>query len=499
VTCINPGFLRQLLKLEDGAGKSSLESLFQSQELSCKVFFEKFCLAVDRRENPTHEWNGGYFRVPQVIRPCVEELFSDQARDLKEEPSNINKSNNNNNNNNNHGKQKKTLAVLDFLRSQGGKGKVAAEEMAKRFGLKMNRSEEFRELFQFVYSSTNSNLADPLVSECRGIILEYQSAAARWAVVALPFYKFFNFGDDRAGNDFDWSNFSVTEKLDGMFVFAYSYRNSWHVATQSVCDGRNTVQGGETVSQIFFRILEAQGWVLPCAEGNSLVLMFELLSPRVQVVVQQEEEKLVLIGARDMETLQEQEIVTVAKELGFVSCPRFFYSKEEALAKVAGLNGIISEGFVFTDSRFNRLKLKAPSYVSLGHLKGLPASSKLSAKHLITILLNGDDDEVKLAFPNLKDKLERYYSALKELEEEVTAGKGESVGIKVPLAEGQDVVQYFRDVSVFDDVVSILSKRVGGDEEPEMDDLSATKAEKQKEKAARKQAKKDLKKQKQKK
>ena len=417
--CINPGFLLDLLAIESEyeRGCSSIIDLLRVQDIDAKRFLDKFSTLQCDSEEASHLFEGKRYLVASCIQFVLNDLIIHSS-----EPVNILKMTTPLYKNFvpavsvAESKKGLCLHVLSYLQSQSN-GSKAAHEMARAFGLKVSRHETYRQLFQFVYSATNSNLSHPLVSECRGIIVEYANGA--WNAVAIPFFKFFNMGDARAGN-FDWENFHVTEKLDGMFVFAYPYDGEWQIATQSVLDGSNCLSSGETVRQAFFRIAADQGLQLPPADNGELpmVYMFELLSPSVQVVVRIEAERLICLGARNMLTGAEIDAVSCCQSTGWLSAPRFSMSRLEAEEAARTMNGAQSEGFVLTDGRFNRLKLKAPSYISLGHLKGAGAQNgQLSPLQLTKIIVGGHDDEVVLAFPALGPRIGLYRAELQRLKE----------------------------------------------------------------------------------
>lgn len=388
------------------------------------------------------------------------------------------------------GDRSKKGGELETISYLNKRSKDAAEEMAKRFGLRISRHQKLRQLYQFTYSSQNSQLDHPLVQECRGIVVEH--SASSWKVVALPFTKFFNMGDTRSA-DFNWNDFITSEKLDGMMVMLYFYADEWHVATQSVPDGSNTVSGGgETVRDVFFSIMKQRGYSLPCQrEDDATVFMFELLSPRTQVVVVQEEEDLVLIGARDMQSLEELDVVSVAAKNGWKAAPRFAYqSRSEVEAASRKLNGSMCEGFVLCDSNYNRLKVKAPSYVSLFHLLGKDPAN-LKPADFVSIVLQSEQDEVSIYFPSLKDKLSAYAVALKKLEESVRAS--EVVLGKSAWDESQsDLHTYLKENEV--EVVKLLSSDSGDAAAAPQQGERMTKAEKAAKKAEKKASKKKNKK-----
>jgi tRNA splicing ligase len=57
-----------------------------------------------------------------------------------------------------------------------------------------------------------------VVQECRGLILD---ESANWRIVAFPYTKFFNYGEEHAAS-IDWSTACVQEKLDGSLMYCTS-------------------------------------------------------------------------------------------------------------------------------------------------------------------------------------------------------------------------------------------------------------------------------------
>ena len=60
------------------------------------------------------------------------------------------------------------------------------------------------------YSQIDSPMWDPIVQECRGLILDRRD----WHVVSWPFAKFFNYGDGHAAQ-IDLASAHAQEKIDG--------------------------------------------------------------------------------------------------------------------------------------------------------------------------------------------------------------------------------------------------------------------------------------------
>ena len=87
-------------------------------------------------------------------------------------------------------------------------------------------------LVLFKYDQVNSPMDNPVVQECRGIILD---EADDWRVIARPFTKFYNYGEPNAAS-IDWTTARVQEKVDGSLCAFYHYKGDWHVATTGTPD-----------------------------------------------------------------------------------------------------------------------------------------------------------------------------------------------------------------------------------------------------------------------
>ena len=108
-----------------------------------------------------------------------------------------------------------------FLREHG----LAA--LCDKFMLKANRHERFSNLVLLKYNQVFSPMNEPIVQECRGLIVD---EADNWRVISHPFDKFFNAGEPNAAA-IDWTTARVLEKLDGSLMSLYFYDGAWQVAS----------------------------------------------------------------------------------------------------------------------------------------------------------------------------------------------------------------------------------------------------------------------------
>lgn len=321
--------------------------------------------------------------------------------------------------------------VQEFLR---GGGTLA--QLAERYAVKHKRHGEHPNLVLLKYDQISSPFADPLVRECRGIILD---EADNWRVVARAFDKFFNHGEGHAA-PIDWKTARVQEKVDGSLCMLYWYDGKWHVATTGTPDGSGNVHGGDmTFAELFWRTFKDMRLKLPHEHDESwqrhrVSFVFELTSPLNRVVVRHSEARLTLLAARQVEgahsfdpEYQHPELqVRHLADMYPVVREHPLQSFEDVLATFQHLDPLASEGYVVVDDAFRRVKVKHPGYVALHQMKG----DGMTDKRALEVVRAGETAEVLAAFPEYAEDFRRvgtaYESLITELEAAYEAMKGEA-------------------------------------------------------------------------
>lgn len=311
----------------------------------------------------------------------------------------------------------KTPFVVTFLRSGG-----TLTDLLTTRGITAKRHGQHPNLVLLKYNQIESPMGDPIVQECRGIILD---EADGWRVVSRSFDKFFNYGEGHAAS-IDWSTAQVQEKVDGSLITVYAYGGRWHAATTGTPDGCGNVHGidtsgmwsprpdswmpvPETFADYFWQALRGFYRVpvfdgAPASPWDSFSWLFELTGPLNRVVVPHAEVKVTLLGARNVHVGQWLRLHDAAELLGGnVPTVRSFplQSVDDILASFASLNPLAQEGYVVCDGAFNRIKVKHPGYVALHHAK-----DGLSMRAFVEIAKSGEVPEVIAAFPELKPQLD---------------------------------------------------------------------------------------------
>ena len=306
------------------------------------------------------------------------------------------------------------MQVQSFLRTQVHVNRrtpeEALEQLTERLGIKCKLYED-RVVLN--YNQIESPKTDPIVMECRGLILAYPS----FEVMARGYDRFFNHGEaPEFTEQVDFSRSVVYEKADGSYINVYYDGDKWCIATRGTafaeCEnysGRIFIDmvleafGVEDIDKAFM-----QG--LPIRE--ELTFIFEFTSPENRVVTRYVEPEMVLTGVRNKLTGDyiHNSKVSLASILP-VECRQvktFDISTSEAALQAARELTDLQEGYVVFDPvSQQRVKIKSPTYVAVHHIRGEGLTPKRMA-HLVSC---GEVDEYLNYFPEDKAQLEPYIEA----------------------------------------------------------------------------------------
>ena len=281
------------------------------------------------------------------------------------------------------------------------------------FSLVVRRHSRFPNLVLLKYDQLESDMDDPMVCQCRGVILD---EADRWRIISRPFDKFWNVHEGRAAA-IDWGTARVQEKLDGSLMQLYWYQGQWHVGTSGTPDATGDVGGfGFTFEQLFWRVWREQGCTLPSVHQQHLTFLFELCTPYNRVVVQHPGNSLRLIGVRDRESGNEYAMLPEAAAGRMWRPVQEFplTTIESVLSTFDTMKPLEQEGYVVVDTQFRRVKVKHPGYVALHHMR-----DSFSPRAFVEVVRKDEVEEVIAAFPEfgplLLDIKQRYEALWSEI------------------------------------------------------------------------------------
>jgi len=256
------------------------------------------------------------------------------------------------------------------------------------------------DLASLKYNQLESPMADPMVQQCRGMVVD----CAKRRVLAWPYNKFFNHGEHLA-TPIDWATARVQEKLDGSLMILHVRDCIWSVASS----GHPTAGGSfgsdaRTFREAFWKVMSDQEIDTDELDARA-TYMLELCDSPNRVVVRHEKPRLVLHGARWLESGEEflpSALHNAGNSAGLEVVNEFgIASIDQCLSAAEALDPLKQEGFVVVDAEFNRVKIKSPRYVILHHLKG-----EATPRRAIELWQTGETEELLNSFPEFKPVIE---------------------------------------------------------------------------------------------
>jgi hypothetical protein len=240
------------------------------------------------------------------------------------------------------------------------------------------------------------DIKEQIVRECRGLILDER---AKWKVVAFPYLKFFNYGEENAA-EIDWTTAKVYDKVDGSLATLYHYKGEWNLSSSGTPDASGSMPNSPTFAEIFWQLWGKLKYKLPT--DTSKCYMFEMFARKQRIVVPVNEEMIFLHGVRDLQTLDEVDPEPYAAKLGYKMPTSYpLTSMEEVIEAAKKLTPDVAEGFVVVDAHFNRVKIKAPIYVAVAHLHTKDPSN-LNYRSMLNIIRTNESSEFLSYFPQWK-------------------------------------------------------------------------------------------------
>ena len=281
-------------------------------------------------------------------------------------------------------------------------------------------------LVLFKYDQVESDFHEPIVRECRGIILE----EGTWTVVRCAFFKFFNLGEELA-DKIDWLWAEGSEKIDGSLMSVWWYDGKWRLSTNGMINAFDAYvsvfdeTGNLTNEKISFGEIFTS--VLPLEAFDEFNLdkdicyTFELVSPKTQVIIKYDEPGVYLTAARFMNTLVEVPMMSLSVELPEemvkkygIKFPKIYHLNTMADYQelVKEMDGDDHEGIVVRDGE-KRVKMKTVEYLTRHYYKG----AGINLDRLANVVIANEESEFLSYFPEHEGgilKIHAYIDVMKE-------------------------------------------------------------------------------------
>jgi hypothetical protein len=260
------------------------------------------------------------------------------------------------------------------------------------------------------YDQIESPKNNPIVKEARGLVLNKND----WSLVARSFPRFFNWGEvPEEMPMFDFSDFTVQSKEDGSLAVVYNFNGDWHINT------RGSFALDVMQHQLFSwregmcRALKIKN--LSCLKKKldpQLSYVCEFVSPWNKIVRNYKEPQMFLITAFcGFDELQPETVDAICCDF-FVRPERFNFKSLDEIKSFLDDKQTTDptfEGVIICDRNFRRWKIKNPGYLSLHKIRG-EGDNLYHPRHLLSFILQNEDDELLTYFPEVKDQ----YFSLKE-------------------------------------------------------------------------------------
>lgn len=304
------------------------------------------------------------------------------------------------------------LQVLEYLSDYGIK------YLQQELFIKVREHKYHPHLLCLNYSQVDSPLSNPIVKECRSLILDSHNC---YKPISFPFSRFPNWGES-GSESLDWSSAKVYDKVDGSLIHLYWYKDKWWTSTRSVPDGETLIgNSGISFLKLVNKIWEAADMRMPSSEHKSYCFSFELVSKYNRVVVpyatKHPEGALYLLAVRDMNTLVEYEPLAFAKQYNWVYVNSYDLTSIDSILKATKeLDPMQGEGFVVRDAQWNRVKVKSPRYVALSLMK-----DEFTERRMLQLVLANEISEFLSYFPEYKPLYDSTYIKVKAILDELEA------------------------------------------------------------------------------
>jgi hypothetical protein len=318
----------------------------------------------------------------------------------------------------------KTLKIQDFLLNKN------LQNLIDEHAVYASPSKDFTKI-SLNYCQITARDSDELAQECRGLILRLKNhqpfpnnngkidlnfIIGETEIVALPFTRFFNYGQGAAAN-INFEDCVAYEKLDGTLTICYfdKLKNEWHIATRSVPEADIPLNFPDYTFRTLFEKALFDTAKLTFEEftnylDTNRVYCFELVSPFNQVVVKYDYCKLFILMVRDLRSLQECSLDSFYEECSLIPQPKSYYLNKigDIINFVNEQNPSENEGVVVCDGNFNRIKIKNAGYVALSKIIDRVGHSY---RNCLSLVLSDKVDDV---LPFMPEKIREILLNMKE-------------------------------------------------------------------------------------
>lgn len=233
---------------------------------------------------------------------------------------------------------------------------------------------------------------------CRGIVFDRQAK-----LVAKPFLKFFNFGENDETINLPNESFDATVKHDGHLGIIFKYNSKIILTTRGSFTSPSAIIGNEMIKKF------GKKWVNDYPDN--LTILVEIIHSITKVILRYEQDDLILIGANNVRTLRDydyESLLKLGRKMNLSVTTVWRGDDIDDLRQFMKDKSIANqEGFVVRFVSGPRVKFKFATYI------GKMFEAKLTYSYLMKNMIKGKLDE-KLNFLPAEGKI-RAQEMLKEI------------------------------------------------------------------------------------
>jgi hypothetical protein len=306
------------------------------------------------------------------------------------------------------------LLVIDYIKEHG------IEKLKEELGVETRL---YDDRIVLNYSQIESPKFNPIIKDCRGLILAWPSLE----IMNISFSRFFNYGEDPLSNEFDVTSAVAFEKIDGSLLMVYFDGNKWCVSTRSMAFAEGQTRFDElTFKDVFEKALGGSVDEVFNGMPEHLCFAFEMTSPYTRVV-KRYELGIYPLMIKDKNTLNEDWSIDSLKALTENDC---FINARMNLPKVYKFDtfdhviesmkelDLLDEGYVCVlgDGKPWRIKIKSPSYLAVAHMRN---NGELSTKRVVSLVFSNDCEEYFIHFNEDRPLFQPYIDGYEKMLAEV--------------------------------------------------------------------------------
>ena len=338
--------------------------------------------------------------------------------------------------------------IQSYLKENGINDKTL-KDLSENHGIEASFDEEIdTHLINFNYNQINASKNDPLVTECRGIVINKKDLS----IQSKSFNRFFNYGEVESNIDFN--NCHVEEKIDGSLIrIAFDNEdNTWKFGSRGTVNARGVYTNDEYDNIPYCKLIcDALGIytediiyhasmskdndgntksldvniyleyrkrfhdfmeknIPEMFDKNTMTIVCELVSPYIASTTKYDKTKLYILSIIDCHNVEYKNIFDLFLAIKdnfnkniFNNPKKYFLNNlndiKNLLSELNKDSNTVNEGFVVVDKNtMERVKFKTDLYLRMHYY----ISNGATPKRLTKIYLEGEQDEFLTYYPEYK-------------------------------------------------------------------------------------------------